>query len=209
MLRYWNRLTKMNRNRLTHKLFEVECIKEGPWFKEVRNIFKEIDMTEICNLKMACNLTLCEEVLKKQYSDKWINLIKSKPKLRTYCNLKTNFEIEKYVKLNLSRSQRSFAAQIRSGTLPLHIETGRFVGKAIAERICNQCQENEIETEYHFLFYCPLYDAKRREFFTHIDFGNAISDSSLTLMFSQCPRKLAKFIVSIFTIRQNKLFVNT
>ena len=210
MLRYWNRLTKMNRTRLTHKLFEVECIKEGPWFKAVRKIFEDIDMAEICNLKTSCNITLCEEVLKKQYSDKWIDLIKSKPKLRTYANLKMNFETEKYVKLNLSRSQRSFAAQIRSGTLPLNIETGRFVGKAVEERICNQCQDNEIETEYHFLFYCPLYDAKRRDFLSHIDFGNAISDSSrLAFMFSQCPRKLAKFIVSIFAIRQNKLFNNT
>ena len=33
-----------------------------------------------------------------------------------------------YAMLNLSKGQRSFCAQLRSGTLPLAIETGRFIG---------------------------------------------------------------------------------
>ena len=54
---------------------------------------------------------------------------------------------------NLSKSERSHLAQFKLGvdTLPLRLETGRFVGLSVDERICNLCNINETEDELHFL----------------------------------------------------------
>ena len=51
------------------------------------------------------------------------------PKLRTYVLFKLSFETEKYLTINLTRSEGSVMAQFRCGVLPLSIETGRFVGE--------------------------------------------------------------------------------
>ena len=47
----------------------------------------------------------------------------NQPKLRTYVQIKDEYKCENYVSMNLSRSIRSYIAQIRCGALPLHIET--------------------------------------------------------------------------------------
>ena len=52
--------------------------------------------------------------------------MRQKTKLSTYQQFKGEYKTEKYVLLNLSRSERSLMAQFRSGVLPLRIETGRF-----------------------------------------------------------------------------------
>jgi len=119
-------------------------------------------MDHLCDTKMPCNLKICEQTMKKEYAKTWLNLIKRKPKLRTYCSIKLEFKTEAYVKLNLTRSQRSYLAQLRSGTLPLHIETGRFVGKDPTERICQLCDLNEIESEFHFIFLMSAIPRKKK-----------------------------------------------
>ncbi len=63
---------------------------------------------------------------------------------------------EEYVKMNLTRTTRSFIAQFRIGILLLHIEIGRFVGTKQEDRICF-IWKMESETEIHFMFKCALY----------------------------------------------------
>ena len=53
-------------------------------------------------------------------------------------------------------------AQFRFGILPPHIETGRFRNQSIEQRICNLCELNETEDEFHFLFKCTLYNDCRK-----------------------------------------------
>lgn len=58
--------------------------------------------------------------------ENWAADIWFKPKLRTYTLIKENYITEPYVHLNLTKSQRSVSAQLRSGTLPLVIKTCKF-----------------------------------------------------------------------------------
>ena len=48
----------------------------------------------------------------------------------------------------------------------LALETGRFIGIAEEDRICLLCNLEEIESEVHLLFYCPLYDVIRHLLFS-------------------------------------------
>ncbi len=53
------------------------------------------------------------------------------PKLRTYIKFKKFFEVEPNVLSFMSRQHRSYLAQLRNGILPLQLEVGRWINKAI------------------------------------------------------------------------------
>ena len=43
----------------------------------------------------------------------------------------------------------------------LAIEKGRHINTARSERLCRNCNLNQIETEYHFLLICPKFSQLR------------------------------------------------
>ena len=102
----------------------------------------------------------------------WKFKITNKPKLRTYVRFKDHHNTEDYVKFNISRKQRSLMAQFRIGILPLHIETGRFRGTPLEQRICSMCSSNEIESEQHFLLDCNMYQEYRTTLYEEVCFKN-------------------------------------
>ena len=79
----------------------------------------------------------------------------------------------------LPRSHRSLIAQLRSGILPLRIESGRFqnirdpnTGKTRKlkpqEHICTLCDLNLVEDEIHFVCICSKYCTLREKLFNTI-----------------------------------------
>lgn len=67
-----------------------------------------------------------------------------------------------YVKMHLHRKQRAMLAKLRSGTLRIAIETGRYRQIPADERICKQCNTDTVEHAEDFLFYCPNYNIVRQ-----------------------------------------------
>ena len=67
-----------------------------------------------------------------------------------YTQIKREMSVDLYVSMNMSKHLRSLLTQLRSGTLPLEIETGRHYGITREHRICKQCNLNVIENEQHF-----------------------------------------------------------
>ncbi len=49
-------------------------------------------------------------------------------------------------------------SKFRSGILPLSIETERFQNIPREFRLCTMCNDNVIEDETHFIFYCNQYN---------------------------------------------------
>ena len=71
-------------------------------------------------------------------------------------NMKTYLDI-----LSVRKFRRSFA-QLRSGTLPIEIETGRYRGITREQRFCPICNTGEVENELHFILKCPvLHDIRK------------------------------------------------
>jgi len=109
--------------------------------------------------KIPVDLKWCKFVLMSYYEKTWLQCLNTKPKLRTYCKWKSSFKVKLYINLNLQRHHRSRSvlAQLRSGfLLPLHIETGRYRGVKLEERICSFCNMGIVETESHFFLDCDL-----------------------------------------------------
>ena len=55
----------------------------------------------------------------------------------------------------MNRKYRSVVAQLRSGILPLGIDTGRWKGTELDHRVCQLCRSGSDEDEAHFLFFQP------------------------------------------------------
>ena len=85
-----------------------------------------------------------------------------KNKLRSYNTFKTTFEAKAYVRANLPRAHRRAPAQFRAGVAPLALETGRYPGLPVRERICFHCKSlkrETVEDEKHVILTCLLYNA--------------------------------------------------
>lgn len=84
-------------------------------------------------------------------------------KLDTYFSIKRNFGMEKYLILD-TFSHRKALCQLRISAHNLSIESGRYTkNKSIPrdQRICKYCKSNSVESEFHFLTACTLYEEER------------------------------------------------
>ncbi len=148
------------------------------------------------------DIKVLHERLFKYYAEIWKNEIVKFPKLRSYILFKDEFCTEDYVKMDLTRRERSLLCQTRLGILPLRIETGRYVNEQIEDRICLVCNKNEIENENHFIFECDTYEENRAKFKEKNVNVSSIED------LKECNiRSLAKFINLSFEIRKQKIYI--
>ncbi len=83
--------------------------------------------------------------------------------------IKENYCTENYMKYCMSRQQRSLIAQLRLGILPIHIETGRFRGTQLDNRICQLCDTQEVEDKIHFVCKCNLYNDLRKTMYMTVE----------------------------------------
>ena len=81
--------------------------------------------------------------------------------------------------MNIPKFQRSILAQFRCWILPIRVETGRYKGESLEDRLCNFCSKDEIEDEYHFLLNCTEYSNFRSDLFTSIRCNPTFSMSDL------------------------------
>ena len=135
---------------------------------------------------------------------------------RYFKTTKAEYKCENYVSMNLSRSIRSYIAQIRCGVLPLHIETGRYRNLKVEERLCKVCDLKTVENELHFVFDCPTYSQLRLVYYNWIikiypDFLSLSQTEKLKVMLTdkRVIQKSGLFIQNCFLTRTSKLFVQT
>ena len=207
--RLWNRLIDMNDNRLTKKVFNWDIQQNGPWAEDMHDMLSEHGLEEVFLRQEKVNIGILKDRLIEKIKTSWAEEIGNKPKLRSYREFKFDYKTEKYVLFNLSKKQRSLCAQTRGGILPLHLETGRFAGSAEEDRICQMCDLNEIENEYHFVLYCPLYCGAREELFSSAD-GDDILDISdaeiIRRLFEKHTFKMANYIEKAWDKRKKALY---
>ena len=178
MVALWCRLLQMDESRLTKRVFLWDWNHKGKtWSYNVRDILRKCDIPVPVNISTASisratTLALVEDKLFDIHKSNWSANRLQQSKLKIYNTYKNSYSVEPYVEANLSRSQRSLIARLRSGTLPLKIETMRFGQFYQPEhRLCNVCKE--VEDENHFVFYCKLFESIRCSFFSEL--GNEFS----------------------------------
>lgn len=156
------------------------------------------------------NTSIVKDTLYSLYQNKWSQDILYKPKLRTFVVIKSCYGSEKYVCAPLSKRQRSLCAQLGSGIFPLHLKTGRYRGVTEEERICIYCDLNNIENEFHFVFYCPLYHELRQRLFNrckNIDLMWLSDAERLQWIFVHKIFALADYLEKAWDIRTKKTYM--
>ena len=213
-VRLWCRLCLLPTNRLTRQIFDWDCIhalqNKPSWANKVGEL---LDICGHSDLKSRRLLTVpvkdvlrsVKIILTKKFEEKWFADIQSMPKLRTYQTLKSDFCTETYVKV-LPPSTRSVIAQMRCGVFPLSLETGRWRGVALENRLCRACSMDEVETELHFLVSCPLYHELRKKFIfsdAPVNFSLLSDADKLSFLLNESFSNTALFIKEAYVMRNN------
>ena len=159
-----------------------------------------------------CDNDATKELIWNAFKDEWEQKVQTKPKLRTYVNFKKSPVVEEYVKNVLSRSDRSLIAKFRCGILQLHIETGRFNNTKLEERLCQICNSNTIEDEFHFLCVCPHYEQERRCLYSSVVnkspmFSESTDKEKFDTLMTHYNNYVLKFLKCAWMKRREKLFV--
>ena len=66
------------------------------------------------------------------------------------------YQVEPYCRMFLPFKYRSALSKFRCRVAPLRLETGRFEGLDVNQRICPICHKS-VKDEKHVLLYCPFY----------------------------------------------------
>ena len=141
--------------------------------------------------------------------ENWSLHVPSKPKLRTYKLYKDKVLLEKY--LLLPKHQRSIVAKLRSGSLPLAIETGRYNNISLEKRTCPICNNNVIEDEIHFVCVCEKLQIIRQHYFKkYCEKSSVFLDlddkNKLIYIMSNHHYTLGKFLFELWNFRTSLLY---
>ena len=210
-------------NRTVNRVFNWSIEHGKSWDSRCRKLLLDIGLGELIDQegrsiksKVNCIKHKLEQIDKDSWKTKLFNDSGNENgnKLRTYRLYKTQLIPESYVKLNLDRSHRRVLAKFRSGSLPLHIETGRYSKPKVPlnERICKFCSQNAIEDEIHFLMDCDFYSDIRRSLFLkaqtcNTDFNNLSTENKFIFVmnFINLQHSLSNTLAQMFNRRKRLL----
>ncbi len=206
----------LDESRITKKIFQWDLLEyhnhnKNNFCAQVKQVFCELGKKEIYQRTQQIDLNWAKENILTLEKEHWTTDIKKLSKLDLLVQIKPNFGVENYLKLDLERYDKSLLSQYRYGILPLEIETGRYKNVEREHRLCLLCNEGVIEDQIHFTFQCPRYNHIRDEFSNtcnnRIAGWNDMNDiDKISTLFEDQPRLFGKFIKKCFLHRKSLLF---
>ncbi len=175
MIKYWKKIITLPESSPVKKIYYLlktddlnnKTYKNKNWATQIKSIFNEIGLSSIWiseEIDDNC-LTLVRQRIYDQYFQKWYSDINNSSKLTTYSKFKHTITREKYLDVVKENYLKRSLAQLRTSSHQLAIETGRYSNTPQNKRLCNFCNMNAVESEYHFLLVCPKYKDLRKKFF--------------------------------------------
>ena len=133
-------------------------------------LLNQLNITNIINdetLSIRLALENVKRILCVKDAENWNKSLADSEKLRTYRKYKTVLKKGGYCDLPLPRDHRRILFKLRSCSLPLALETGRYSKPKtpVNERLCKFCNSSSVEDETHFLINCELYSDIRLPLF--------------------------------------------
>ncbi len=222
MLKYYYRLTHDSSNLLSEGLKTTISLHENgikSWYTDILSILEtlKLDIAILSTNSFApTSLPILVRKIKlklvEQFQDNWAKE-KTKlttGKLRTYFTFKYNSQLEHYLDGIDNFETRSAIAKFRLSAHKLKIETGRYNKTPVESRLCENCINNSIEDELHFLFNCPLYSQERAILMSYVSSEcpnfSSLSVSNQFIWLLSCEntnilRELGNFLIHSFEKR--------
>ncbi|MEW8546880.1 MAG: reverse transcriptase family protein, partial [Candidatus Thiodiazotropha sp.] len=164
ILKYWYKVIN-SQGSLLHKVYTQQLndlnrgLDDNNWAFQVMSLLNNLGFTYIWNTqnitKMQLNMVI--QCVYDQYCQSWYESINSSSKLETLKCLNKVFGFEKYLSCITVDGHRIALTRFRCSAHKLMIEEGRYRNIERNSRICQFCNLNVIENEYHFLLVCPAY----------------------------------------------------
>ena len=213
VLTYFIRLRHMPDTSITKVVFDEMERLHGlgfeTWYTRVWKLAESYNI-DLHDTEINDNKKVIKQRLVNCFKDRWRHQIHdttNNPILRTYCRIKEDFHIEKYLVAVKNPKYRIAIAKIRASSHTLEVERGRYTNPKtpLTDRVCTVC--NEVEDEEHFLVNCSRYTDERLELTNkilsaHSGYNTLNSQEKfLFLMKNQDPRILSwtgKFIHKCF-----------
>ena len=168
-LKYLDRLKNENCPVLLKKCLEIQLkLKENGvecWLTKLSKITDglNVDLMNCDSNKTITSLYTNEN--EKMMTE--INDNNKCPKLRTYKTFKIDMRLEPYLNYNLPKSIYTSIARFRLSSHNLNIELGRHKRPFVPaeDRICEKCNQNLVEDEFHCLMICAKWSELRKKLF--------------------------------------------
>jgi len=179
LIKYWQKICKLDNSHLVKQaylsMYELHTLGQDNWCNKVRSILEECNMGHLWDNQTLCNkdLSKIKENMHRNFMGTCMANIQDEnicPKLRTYALFKNEFKSEPYVINTLNIHHTLALIRFRISSHNLAIETGRYSQPKtpVNNRKCLYCQNDNIESEQHFLLKCSLYTNERIELITKI-----------------------------------------
>ncbi|MES9882132.1 MAG: reverse transcriptase family protein [Sedimenticola sp.] len=217
IIRLWHRLAIMDERRLTHRVFlwdlHITQRYRNTWCGDVKHVLQQCGLLNFFDVDLTQSISsrnLVEMVRMKLSTirrNQWRDDILASPKLRTYITHKTELGAENYLDRFMTLRQRSALARFRCGSFPLAIELGRYRRPVtpVENRLCRVCDARLVEDEKHFLVQCGAYSEVRRRHLGTVDNSVDSKEQYCKVMLDIDPRKIAKYIIDAYELRNIRL----
>ena len=199
MLNYWYRIKNLPNDTLV-KLALLENVQmRTNWIITIEKLLDSLGLTEVTDNFGKFKRTV-DKNIKNTFEKFWSDTLKD-PKitrLQFYRKIKNNVKFESYLELP-NYDIRKIIAKIRCSDHMLEIEKGRHRKIPREERVCKVCNDNEVETEDHFLTKCKLYDnIKTKHNITR-------TENSILLIRDTNPEIFGKYLLEAFEEREKTM----
>ena len=170
MFKYLQRFAFIEKERYVSKAFQEENQAIDGWVKYMKTI---LELFWLGNLMGNICKVINGEIPKEKYRSKHkffqkrATDIDNEEKRSFFTELKQTYEKERY--LNLKNFEiRNALSKLRLSSNKLAVVTGKWYKINKEKRLCNFCNLNAIEDEFHFLIDCPNYKKLRKSPFKSI-----------------------------------------
>ena len=159
VLRYFYKLNLVEESRILSKIHQWSKRKRRSWSCNVLKLLNDLSAVNLYESGISKELFMREVKQKIRLLDEQLWFTKlwtdgsnlNGNKLRVYRQYKKDLIPEHYVLRTLPRHLRSYLCKLRCGTLPLTVETGRYMKPPVPlqERTCPFCNDS-VDDEVHF-----------------------------------------------------------
>jgi hypothetical protein len=175
MIRYWCRIQNLNGNSAVKHIYNMIVsdldrnitYNGSNWAFQIKTMLDNLGMSDIWRNQgnQEYILNAIKQRIFDQYTQFWYSEINNSQRLLTYSRFKHSFELESYLdNYSIDKKFKIALTRFRLSSHNLEIERGRYNNVIRSERICQFCNLNVVENEYHFLLTCPLYSNIRKKY---------------------------------------------
>ena len=218
LLSFWHRTRSMDEDTLVKQALNAmtnDNNVKSEWLASVKFLLQYLEMDNYYVHTQLITTTkrftyACKKKFQSKFIEEWLNRLAGvntrvgeTSKLRFYKLFKTSFSKEPYLDHIKDFRLRKILTKFRCSDRTLEIEVDRHKNLKVEDRVCKLCDNGDVESEMHFLAFCPAYTQIRNHFFGNIDPINWID--TLACKDKDTSYRLANYMDKPFKLSKNIL----